>query len=297
MVTPPPHAECLRRPARGVGSPTRAPAASLCHLVENWPSCAVFVPATPSPPPLHDSSHGVRGEQGHVRREGGSGADAEGRRHHGRRERGAGTHRRGGWRRGRCVRAPASAWTLACNASVPATGRLASALEAVLPRAGTVETAPAAQVARASSTAAWRPHALPLAAPCLCTSLLACAHRGRRSGTWFTRGWHLTPAAVAARLTTPVMALERVPADIRKDGGVARMSDPSMIQKIKAAVTIPVMAKVCGLWKGATGTRQVHVCRRPAAPQGHLARVACSQLHVSTAVAACPLTLTRCCCV
>ncbi|KAH9245910.1 pyridoxal 5'-phosphate synthase, synthase subunit Pdx1 [Batrachochytrium salamandrivorans] len=41
-----------------------------------------------------------------------------------------------------------------------------------------------------------------------------------------------------------VMALERVPADIRKDGGVARMSDPDMIKKIMAAVTIPVMAKV-----------------------------------------------------
>jgi pyridoxal 5'-phosphate synthase pdxS subunit len=40
-----------------------------------------------------------------------------------------------------------------------------------------------------------------------------------------------------------VMALERVPADIRKDGGVARMSDPSMIQGILDAVTIPVMAK------------------------------------------------------
>jgi pyridoxal 5'-phosphate synthase pdxS subunit len=40
-----------------------------------------------------------------------------------------------------------------------------------------------------------------------------------------------------------VMALERVPADIRKDGGVARMSDPSMIEGIQAAVTIPVMAK------------------------------------------------------
>jgi pyridoxal 5'-phosphate synthase pdxS subunit len=40
-----------------------------------------------------------------------------------------------------------------------------------------------------------------------------------------------------------VMALERVPADIRRDGGVARMSDPQMIQEIQAAVTIPVMAK------------------------------------------------------
>ena len=40
-----------------------------------------------------------------------------------------------------------------------------------------------------------------------------------------------------------VMALERVPADIRRDGGVARMSDPEMILEIKASVTIPVMAK------------------------------------------------------
>lgn len=41
-----------------------------------------------------------------------------------------------------------------------------------------------------------------------------------------------------------VMALERVPSDIRKQGGVARMSDPEMIEHIKAAVSIPVMAKV-----------------------------------------------------
>ena len=40
-----------------------------------------------------------------------------------------------------------------------------------------------------------------------------------------------------------VMALERVPSDIRRDGGVARMSDPAMIKGIQAAVTIPVMAK------------------------------------------------------
>ncbi|MCX6513564.1 MAG: pyridoxal 5'-phosphate synthase lyase subunit PdxS [Actinobacteria bacterium] len=40
-----------------------------------------------------------------------------------------------------------------------------------------------------------------------------------------------------------VMALERVPADIRRDGGVARMSDPEMIEGIKAVVSIPVMAK------------------------------------------------------
>src|SRR4028118_428623 len=43
---------------------------------------------------------------------------------------------------------------------------------------------------------------------------------------------------------TAVMALERVPADIRAQGGVARMSDPSMIEEIIAAVSVPVMAKV-----------------------------------------------------
>jgi pyridoxal 5'-phosphate synthase pdxS subunit len=42
---------------------------------------------------------------------------------------------------------------------------------------------------------------------------------------------------------TAVMALERVPADIRAQGGVARMSDPELVEGIKAAVTIPVMAK------------------------------------------------------
>lgn len=56
------------------------------------------------------------------------------------------------------------------------------------------------------------------------------------------------------------MALERVPADIRAQGGVARMSDPKMIQEIMKAVSIPVMAKArighivecqvcCGMWK------------------------------------------------
>ena len=40
-----------------------------------------------------------------------------------------------------------------------------------------------------------------------------------------------------------VMALERIPSDIRKDGGIARMSDPKMIQEIQKAVSIPVMAK------------------------------------------------------
>lgn len=41
-----------------------------------------------------------------------------------------------------------------------------------------------------------------------------------------------------------VMALERVPADIRQDGGVARMSDPALIKAIQSSVSIPVMAKV-----------------------------------------------------
>src|SRR6478752_10073980 len=40
-----------------------------------------------------------------------------------------------------------------------------------------------------------------------------------------------------------VMALERVPSDIRKEGGVARMSPPELVSAIKEAVTIPVMAK------------------------------------------------------
>src|SRR5438105_12069543 len=51
-------------------------------------------------------------------------------------------------------------------------------------------------------------------------------------------------AAIAeAAGAAAVMALERVPADIRRDGGVARMSDPVMIRAIQEAVTIPVMAK------------------------------------------------------
>ncbi|RYG58967.1 pyridoxal 5'-phosphate synthase lyase subunit PdxS, partial [bacterium] len=51
-------------------------------------------------------------------------------------------------------------------------------------------------------------------------------------------------AQIAERAgASAVMALERVPSDIRKHGGVARMSDPKMIKEIKAAVTIPVMAK------------------------------------------------------
>lgn len=48
-----------------------------------------------------------------------------------------------------------------------------------------------------------------------------------------------------------VMALERIPADIRAAGGVSRMSDPKMIKEIQEAVSIPVMAKVASatLWK------------------------------------------------
>ena len=48
----------------------------------------------------------------------------------------------------------------------------------------------------ASSTAAWRPSGLPLAALCLCASLLACARRGWRAATWWPCVWHLTPGAV-----------------------------------------------------------------------------------------------------
>ncbi len=52
-------------------------------------------------------------------------------------------------------------------------------------------------------------------------------------------------AAIAEKAgAVAVMALERVPADIRKFGGVARMSEPGLVKKIKAAVSIPVMAKV-----------------------------------------------------
>src|ERR1700686_5509556 len=52
------------------------------------------------------------------------------------------------------------------------------------------------------------------------------------------------PARIAQEAgACPVMALERVPADIRKEGGVARMSDPDLIRSIMEVVTIPVMAK------------------------------------------------------
>jgi pyridoxal 5'-phosphate synthase pdxS subunit len=58
-----------------------------------------------------------------------------------------------------------------------------------------------------------------------------------------------------------VMALERVPADIRAQGGVSRMSDPDMIDSIIAAVSIPVMAKA----RSGTSSR-----RRSAVPRRRL---------------------------
>jgi len=80
----------------------------------------------------------------------------------------------------------------------------------------------------------------------------------RQSSTWRTKVGlaEMLKGGVIMDVVTPaqaeiaeeagaaaVMALERVPADIRADGGVARMSDPSMIKKIQGAVSIPVMAK------------------------------------------------------
>ena len=71
---------------------------------------------------------------------------------------------------------------------------------------------------------------------CCCSSLLACCH---------TDVVNVEQARIAEDAgAVAVMALERIPADIRKDGGVARMSDPDMILEIKKAVSIPVMAKV-----------------------------------------------------
>ncbi|HXX61000.1 MAG TPA: pyridoxal 5'-phosphate synthase lyase subunit PdxS [Candidatus Sulfotelmatobacter sp.] len=84
------------------------------------------------------------------------------------------------------------------------------------------------------------------------------ANGGREESTWATRKGlaQMLKGGVIMDVVTPdqariaedagavaVMALERVPADIRAAGGVARMSDPSMIVGIMAAVSIPVMAK------------------------------------------------------
>jgi pyridoxal 5'-phosphate synthase pdxS subunit len=60
-------------------------------------------------------------------------------------------------------------------------------------------------------------------------------------GSWLVTPEHARIAESAGACA--VMALERVPADIRAAGGVARMSDPSIIKAIMEAVTIPVMAK------------------------------------------------------
>ncbi|KMT23370.1 pyridoxal 5'-phosphate synthase lyase subunit PdxS [Clostridium cylindrosporum] len=57
-----------------------------------------------------------------------------------------------------------------------------------------------------------------------------------------TNPWEAEIAQAAGACA--VMALERVPSDIRKQGGIARMSDPQMIKEIQSAVSIPVMAKV-----------------------------------------------------
>ncbi|NLG69071.1 MAG: pyridoxal 5'-phosphate synthase lyase subunit PdxS [Firmicutes bacterium] len=81
----------------------------------------------------------------------------------------------------------------------------------------------------------------------------------RRTGTWTVKDGlaRMRKGGVIMDVTTPeqariaeeagavaVMALERVPADIRAAGGVARMADPDVVEAIKRAVTIPVMAKV-----------------------------------------------------
>jgi pyridoxal 5'-phosphate synthase pdxS subunit len=80
----------------------------------------------------------------------------------------------------------------------------------------------------------------------------------KRTSTWTTKAGlaQMLKGGVIMDVVTPeqakiaeeagacaVMALERVPSDIRRDGGVARMSDPELIMGIKEAVTIPVMAK------------------------------------------------------
>ncbi len=81
---------------------------------------------------------------------------------------------------------------------------------------------------------------------------------GSQTGTWSVKTAHaqMLKGGVIMDVVTPeqakispeagacaVMALERVPADIRREGGVARMSDPALIEEIMGAVTIPVMAK------------------------------------------------------
>ena len=75
-----------------------------------------------------------------------------------------------------------------------------------------------------------------------------------------------------------VMALEKIPADIRAAGGVARMSDPKLIKEIQNAVSIPVMAKVCQgslcppVRQGPHLQGQPHHQLVPALPDGPLRR-------------------------
>ncbi len=83
--------------------------------------------------------------------------------------------------------------------------------------------------------------------------------KARETGTWQVKSGlaQMLKGGVIMDVVTPehatiaqeagacaVMALERVPADIRASGGVARMSDPGIIQRIMDSVSIPVMAKV-----------------------------------------------------
>src|SRR3990170_3674783 len=75
--------------------------------------------------------------------------------------------------------------------------------------------------------------------------------RGKGGGAGMLKGGVImdVPTAEQARIAEEagacaVMALERVPADIRKEGGVARMASPRIIREIMATVSIPVMAKV-----------------------------------------------------
>ena len=65
--------------------------------------------------------------------------------------------------------------------------------------------------------------------------------KGASSWTFKTLSRHVS---LRRRERLVVMALERIPADIRAVGGVSRMSDPKMIKEIQDAVSIPVMAKV-----------------------------------------------------
>ena len=104
----------------------------------------------------------------------------------------------------------------------------------------------------------WSPPTNPPAPALRAATNGASADSAAHTGTWTVKAGlaQMLKGGVIMDVVTPeqakiaeeagacaVMALERVPSDIRKDGGVARMSDPDMITGIIAAVTIPVMAK------------------------------------------------------